>query len=335
MRKLLALLALSLAANMAVAQDAPLLYRQTAKWVIGGEGGWDDLAIDKAGNRLFVAHGSLFEAIDLATGKKVGEIPASGAHGVAIDADHHLGFGTNGRTGSVTAFDLATLKPVEEIKTGEGPDAIVYDPHSGAILVMNSRSQTIAVIDPATRKVTATIPAGGKLEAAVADASHLYVNIEDRGEIAVVDTHSWKIVRRWPLAGCEEPSGLAIDEQSGRLFSVCGNAKMIVVDTATGRQISSLPTGKGTDGAACDPAQHLAFASNGEGTLTIVRAGSDGQYLVAGNVATARGARTMVLDPSTHNIYLATADFGPSTEGQRRPPIKPGSFAILVYSPVK
>ncbi len=176
---------------------------------------------------------------------------------------------------------------------------------------------------------------GGKLEFAVADAGHIYVNVEDTGEIASVDTKTWKADKRWKLTGCEEPSGLALDAKNGHLFAVCGNKQMVVVDTKTGSVIATLPTGDGTDAAGFDPTLKYAFASNGEGTLTVVRETKDGKYEVAGNVQTARGARTMALDPKSHKIYLATAEFGPPAEGQRRPSVKPGTFMILVYSPAK
>jgi DNA-binding beta-propeller fold protein YncE len=171
------------------------------------------------------------------------------------------------------------------------------------------------------------------LEFAAADAGHIYVNVEDLGEIAVVDTKTWKAAQRWKLEGCEEPSGLALDHKTGYLFSVCGNKQMVVIDTKTGKQIASVPTGGGTDAAGFDPGLKLAFASNGEGTLTVVRQTKDGKYEVAENISTQRGARTMTLDPKTHKIYLATAELGPPAEGQRRPSVKPDTFTVLVYSP--
>lgn len=324
-----------MAALPLLAQTSKPLYEQTAKLIIGGDGGWDYLTFDPDGNRLFIGHSNVITVVDLASGKKVGEVPASGAHGVALVPEKHLGFSTNGRAGTVTVFDSQTLKPKSEIKVGENPDAIIYDTHSKHVIVMNGRSKDLMAIDPATLKVVATIPLGGKLEFAAADAGHIYVNVEDSGEIASVDTKTWKAAARWKLNGCEEPSGLAIDEELGRLFAVCGNSKMVVVDTKKGNNIASLPTGDGTDAAGFDPELKLAFASNGEGTLTIVRQTKDGKYEVAGTVGTARGARTMTLDPKTHNIYLATAEFGAPVEGQRRPPIKSGTFMILVYSPSK
>ena len=321
--------------HLLIAQSTKPLYEQTAKWTLGGEGGWDYLTLDPAGNRLFIAHSTTILVIDLGTGKQVGEIPANGAHGIALVPEKHLGFSTNGRAGTVTVFDSETLKPQSEIKAGENPDAIMYDSHSGKVIVMNGRSKDLMAIDPATLKVVATIPLGGKLEFAAADAGHVYVNVEDTGEIASIDSKTWKLSQRWKLNGCEEPSGLALDDKLGHLFAVCGNKQMVIVDTRTGKQIASVPTGGGTDAAAFDPDKKLAFASNGEGTLTVVRRAKGGKYEVAGNVATARGARTMALDPKSHKIYLATAEFGPPAEGQKRPSVKPGTFVVLVYSPAK
>jgi YVTN family beta-propeller protein len=335
MKKLFIVFMLSLVALSLAAQTSKPLYEQTAKWVIGGDGGWDYLTLDPTGNRLFAAHGNTIAVIDLATGKQVGEVPATGAHGVALVPEKHLGFGSNGRAGTVTVFDLQTLKPQSDIKVGENPDAIIYDPHSKHVIVMNGRSKDLMAIDPSSLKVVATVPLGGKLEFAATDAGHVYVNVEDTGEIASVDTKTWKADQRWKLDGCEEPSGLAIDPKMDRLFSVCGNKQMVVVDTKTGKLLATLPTGGGTDAAAFDPTFKFAFASNGVGTLTVVRETKDGKYEVAENVETARGARTMALDPKSHKIYLATAEFGPPAEGQRRPSIKPGTFSILVYSPVK
>jgi YVTN family beta-propeller protein len=333
MRKVLLVVVLSLAAVSLAAQTSKQLYRQTAKWTIGGEGGWDYLTFDPDGNRLFIAHSNSIAVIDLASGKQVGEIPATGAHGVALVPEKHLGFSSNGRAGTVTVFDSQSLKPQTDIKVGENPDAIIYDPHSKHVIVMNGRSKDLMAIDPASQKVVATVPLGGRLEFAAADAGHVYVNVEDTGEIVSVDTKTWKAAQRWKLNGCEEPSGLALDHKLGRLFAVCGNKQMVVLDTKSGEQIASLPTGDGTDASGFDPELKLAFASNGEGTLTVVRQTKDGKYEVAGNVETARGARTMALDPKSHKIYLATAEFGPPVEGQKRPSIKPGTFVVLEYSP--
>ena len=333
MKKLLMFVVLALAIS-ALAQGSKPLYEQTAKWIIGGEGGWDYLTLSPDGDRLYLAHGTRIEVIDTANGKKVGEIPAEGAHGIALVPDKNRGFSTNGRAGTVTVFNLATLKTESEIKAGENPDAVIYDPHSKHVIVMNGRSKDLMAIDPSTLKVVATVPLGGKLEFAAADADHIYVNVEDLGEVAVVNSKTWKQDQRWKLNGCEEPSGLALDQEHGVLFSVCGNKKMMILNGKDGKQLATLPTGGGTDAAAYDPEMKRAFASNGEGTLTVVQEASATSFDFAGNVSTARGARTMALDPKTHKIYLTTADLGEPAEGQRRPSIKPGTFAVLVYSPV-
>ena len=319
----------------ALAQSSTPLYKQIAKWTVGGEGGWDYLTLSPNGDRLFVAHMNKIEVLDTSNGKMVGEIPANGAHGIALVADRNLGFSTNGRAGTVTVFDLDTLKPRTEIKAGENPDAIIYDPHSKDVIVMNGRSKDLMAIDPATLKVVATVPLGGKLEFAAADAGHVYVNVEDLGEIAAVNTKTWKQDQRWKLNGCEEPSGLALDAKRNVLFSVCGNKVMVVVATKDGKQLAKLPTGGGTDAAKFDPGLKRAFASNGDGTLTVVQESNNGKYEVLGDVETARGARTMALDPKTHKIYLATAELDPPAEGQKRPSVKPGTFSVLVYTTVR
>jgi YVTN family beta-propeller protein len=319
----------------ASAQNAQPAYKQVAKYTLGGEGGWDYVTFDPDGHRLFIAHSNVITVVDATNGNKLGEVPAQGAHGVALVPDKGKGFSSNGRAGTVTVFGLKDLKPIQDIKVGENPDAIIYDPNSKKIVVMHGRSKDVMVIDPETMQVTAMIPLGGKLEFAAADAGHVYVNVEDTGEIASIDTKSWKAQSRWKLEGCEEPSGLALDAKLNRLFSVCGNKKMVVVDASSGKIVATLDTGAGTDAAAFDPSLKYAFASNGEGTLTVVKQESADKYSVAGNVETQRGARTMTLDPKTHRIYLVTAELGPPAEGQRRPSIKPGTFQLLVYEPAK
>jgi YVTN family beta-propeller protein len=313
--------------------QAPL-YRQVDKFNLGGEGGWDYITYEPDGNRLFIGHNSAIYVVDAATGKKLGEVIASGAHGAALVPEKGLGFSSNGRAGTVTAFDLKTLAPKGDIKVGQNPDAIIYDKYSKKVLVMNGRSGELMAIDPVSLKVTETVPLGGKLEFAATDNGHIYVNIENTGEVAVVDSRNWKATQRWKLNGCEEPSGLAIDERAGRLFSVCANRIMKIVETSTGRTVATLPTGSGTDGVAFDPVTRLAFASNGEGTMTIVHETTDGRYEVVGNIETQRGARTVTLDSRRHRVYLPTAEFSPPLQGQERSSIKPGSFAVLVYAPV-
>lgn len=324
MKRAIAVFALSLSSLAAAAS-----YHQVAKYTLGGEGGWDYLTFDPDGKRVFIAHNKEILVVDANSGKKLGSVPADGAHGVALAAGK--GFSTNGRAGTVTVFDAQTLKPIQDIKVGENPDAIIYDPDSKDVIVMNGRSKDVMVIDPATLKVTQTIPVGGKLEFAAAEPGHVYVNVEDTAEIADIDSKSWKLAHKWKLSGCEEPSGLAIDAKKGRLFTVCGNKVMLVVNAKDGSVLATVPTGGGTDGAGFDAGNGSAFASNGEGTLTVVREGKDGKYAVAENVTTERGARTMTVDPKTHRVFTATAELGPPAEGQRRPTIKPDTFSLFVY----
>lgn len=334
MKKVFALLALVAFAALGFSQSSPAPYKQVAKYNLGGEGGWDYLRYDPDGNRLFIAHGTSILVVDAASGNKLGEMPAQGAHGIALVPEKNLGFFTNGRAGTVTVFDTKTLKPTGEIKAGEGPDAIIYDEHSKRVIVMNGHGKDVMVIDPDSLKVEKDIPLGGKLEFAAADKGHVYVNVEDMGEIAVIDSKTWMATARWKLDGCEDPGGLAIDEKHGALFSACGNAKMFVVSTASGKTIATVPTGEGTDAARYDAGLNYALASNGAGTLSVIGE-KHKKYELVGNVDTQRGARTMALDPVSHKVFLVTAEFGPPVEGQRRPPIKPGTFTLLVYAPAK
>ena len=310
------------------------IYKQLGSYPLPGEGFWDYLTYDSEANRLFIAHGSSILVTDT-EGRQLGTIPAEGAHGVALVQDKNLGFSTNGRAGTVTVFDLKSLKPLQEIKAGVNPDAIIFDPHSKHVVVMNGGSKDLMAIDTNLKKVIATIPLGGKLEFAAAGPGRIYVNVEDTGEIAVVDSKNWKAVDRWKLPDCEEPTGLAIDEKTETLFTVCSNAKMLVLNSKTGAVRATVNTGSGTDAAAFDPGTGYAFASNGgDGTLTIVRK-SNSAFDVAQNVATMKSARTLALDSSSHRVFLVGADFNPPAEGQKRGTMKPGSFKLLVFGPAK
>jgi DNA-binding beta-propeller fold protein YncE len=331
MKRTLALITPVLLVSALLAQTPH--YRQTATFTVGGQGGWDYVTYDPVQNRLFIAHNDAVLVVDASSGKELGRIPANGAHGVALVQDENRGYSSNGRAGNVTAFDLKTLKTIGDIKAGENPDAIIYDPHSRRVVVMNGRSHDLMAIDPKTSKVVADVTLGGKLEFAAADAHRLYVNVEDKNELAAVNSTSWKEEQRWKLADCEDPGGLALDLQSHRLFAACGNRRMLVVNSDDGKVVATLPTGEGTDAAAFDPELKLAFASNGEGTLTVIKESGVNKYQVVENVKTQRGARTMALDPKSHRVFLVTADLGEPAPGQRRPTINPGTFRVLVYSP--
>ncbi len=315
-------------------------YRVVQKVAVGGDGGWDYLTVDSAARRLYVTRGTRVLVFDADSMTPVGEIPnTAGVHGVALAPELGRGFASDGRAGSVTIFDLKTLRTLDEVKvTGENPDAILYDPPSKHVFAFNGRSASATVLEGATGKVTGTVALGGKPEFATTDlAGRVFVNIEDRSEVVVLDAGKREVLHRWPLAPCEEPSGMAIDRSKKRLFIGCGNEKMAVVDTASGKVLATVPIGKGVDANGFDPATGYAFSSNGEGTLTVVHEDPAGTFAVLETVPTERGARTMALDEKTHRVFLATADFGPppsptADQPHPRPSMFPGSFRILVVA---
>lgn len=325
-------------AAMAAAQAAPGGYHVARSIALGGEGGWDYLTVDPAAHRLYVSHATRVQVIETDTSAVVGEIPGTeGVHGIALAPELGRGFTSNGRAGTVTVFDLKTLAVLDTVKvTGENPDAIAYEPTTRRVFTFNGRGSNATAIDAATAKVVGTLPLGGKPEFAVADGKgRMYVNIEDKGALVAFDAAALTVTATWPLAPCEEPSGLAIDREHRRLFAGCGNKLMAVVDGDSGRVLATLPIGAGVDANAFDPGTGFAFASNGEGTLTVVHEDAPEKFTLVGNVTTKRGARTMALDTTTHRIYLATAQFGPppSPTAERprpRPSIVAGTFEILV-----
>ena len=278
--------------------------------------------------------------LDADTYAVLGDIPdTNGVHGIALAPEFGRGFTSNGRANTVTIFDLKTLKTLGMAKTGEGPDAIVYDPASHRVFTFNGHGGNSTAIDAETGKVAGTIDLGGRPEFAVADgAGHVYANLEDKSEVAAIDSQALSVKAHWPLAPCEEPSGLAIDREHRRLFSGCHNKMMAVIDAHSGKVLATPPIGEGVDANAFDPGTGLAFSSNGAGTLTVVHEDSPDKFTVVGNVETQRGARTMALDLKTHNVFLVTAEFGPpppaTAEHPRpRPTVKPGTFTLLVFGP--
>ena len=299
---------------------------------LGGDEGWDYVAIDSDARRVYVSHGSRVVVLDADSGALIGEIPdTQGVHGIAVASDLGRGFTSNGRANTVTIFDLKTLKPLGTIKVGMNPDAIVYDAGTKRVFTMNGRSNDASAIDAASGTVVGTIALGGKPEFAVADGKgSIFVNIEDKSELAEFDPQKLSVLHRWPLAPCQEPSGLAIDRKSRRLFAGCDNKMMAIVDADTGRVIATPAIGEGVDANGFDPVTNFAFASNGEGTLTVVHEDSPDKFTVVDNVPTKRSARTMGLDLKTHDIYLPAADFDAPAPGERRGKMKPGSFVLLL-----
>jgi len=314
-------------------------YQLKKKIKIGGEGGWDYLTFDSATRRLFISRGAKVIVVDVDADKVVGEIPDTpGVHGIALAPELNKGFTSNGRGNNVTVFDLKTLATLDHVPTGENPDAIVYDPAMKRVFTMNGRSKDATAIDAQTGHVDGTIALGGRPEFAAADGkAHVYINIEDKSEIVELDSKKLTVVSRWPLAPCEEPSGLAMDTHNRRLFAGCHNKMMAVVDADSGKVIATPPIGQGVDANAFDSGTRFAFASNGDGTLTVVREESPAKFTVVEDVATQRGARTMALDPKSHEVYLVTAEFGPRPEPttenpQPRPPMIPDTFTVLVLA---
>lgn len=329
--------AVSFRASAAAPQAAG--YHPAKKITLGGEGGWDYLAFDPHGRRVFISRGTHTMVVD-AEGKKLGDIPnTQGVHGIALAQEFNHGFTSNGRANTVTMFALNSLKTIREISVnGQNPDAILYDAASHRVFTFNGRSHDATAIDAKTGEVAGNIPLAGKPEFAQADgAGHIFVNIEDKSELSEIDSNALKVINTWPLAPCQEPSGLAFDIAHKRLFAGCDNRMMAVVDSENGKVITTIPIGDGVDANAFDPETGLIFASCGEGTLTVAHEDSPDKYTVLENMPTQKGARTMTLDPKTHAIYLVTAGFGPApapTPGDEhpRPAQLPDSFTLLIFS---
>lgn len=323
-----------------LAAASPSGYHFVKEIPVAGEGGWDYLAVDAAARRLYVTRSTTVAVLDADSGKRVGEIPnLAGVHGVALAPELHRGFISNGRSATITVFDLKTLAVLGEIKsTGENPDAILFEPVSARVFAFNGRSGSATAIEAATGKVVGTVALGGKPEFAVADlAGKVFVNIEDKSEIVELDAKALKIEARWPLAPCTEPSGLAIDRAHHRLLAGCSNKLAAVVDSDHGKVVTTVPIGDGVDANAFDAGTGLGFASNGDGTLTVIREESPDSWKVLETIATRRGARTMALDEKTHAIFLSTASFGPppapsQEQPHPRPSAVPGSFVVLMFA---
>jgi DNA-binding beta-propeller fold protein YncE len=305
---------------------------------IGGDGGWDYLKMDPDSRHLFISRSTHVIVIDADSGKPVGDIPDTpGVHGIALASDLGRGFTSNGREGTVTIFDLKTLKPISKVQAvGENPDAILFDPATKRVFTFNGRSHDTTAIDAASGNIVGKIALGGKPEFGVSTGDgELFVNIEDKSELLALDPKDLKVKSRWPLAPCESPSGLAIDMKTRRLFVGCDNKMMAVINADNGKVIATLPIGDGVDADRFDPATKLAFASCGEGVLTVVKEDSPEKFSVVENVKTERGARTMALDSKTHQVYLVTAKFGPppaatAEQPHPRPSILPDTFEVLV-----
>jgi DNA-binding beta-propeller fold protein YncE len=313
-------------------------YRKLTEISIGGEGGWDYLSVDAAARRLYVSHATRVVVVDIEKNSIVGEIaPTPGVHGIALAPDLERGFVSNGREGTVSIVDLKTLETIGTVKTGENPDAILYDGVHHEVYAFNGRGKSATVFDGKTAEVRPTIPLPGKPEFAVFDekAGRIYVNIEDTSQLVAIDPSAHAVVATWPIAPGEEASGLALDPANHRLFIGCSNKLMLMVDGASGRVLASVPIGAGVDANAFDPGTGLAFASSSDGTLTVARANARGKLSVVQTLETPPRSRTMTLDPTTHRLYVAAAEFttpatGPDGKPQR-PQVVAGSLKVVVY----
>jgi DNA-binding beta-propeller fold protein YncE len=322
----------------AAAAPGPSGYHLLKTIKLGGEGFWDYLAFDSPTRRLFISRGSKVVVLDVDSEKVVGEIPnTTGVHGIALAPDLGDGFTSNGGAGTVTAFDLKTLQVIGQVKAGTNPDAIVYDPATKRVFTMNGRSGDSTAIDAEKATVVGTIALGGQPEFAVADgAGHVYANLEDKSEVLQIDSRNLVVTARWPLAPCASPSGLAIDAVHRRLFAGCHNKMMAVVDADSGKVIATPAIALGVDANQFDPGTGFAFSSNGSGSFTVVHEDSQDKFSLLEEVPTRAGARTMTLDPKTHEVYLVTADFAPPPAPTPENPHPRGgmvsdSFVVLVF----
>ena len=296
--------------------------------------------MDSPNGHLYVSHGTEVDVVDLKSEKPIAKITGmKRIHGIAVADELNRGYISDGGDDVVVIFDLKSQSVLQKVPAGKNPDGILYDPYSKRVFAFNGRSNDTTAIDAATGKVAGTVALDGKPEFPVSDGKgDVYVNIEDKSEIAQLDPQALKVKNTWPLSPCEEPSGLAIDATARRMFSVCSNKRMAVVNADTGQVITTVAIGEGPDAAGYDAASKLVFSSNGEGTLTIVKEDTVDKYTVLANIPTEKSARTMALDPKTHKIYLSAAQMGPTPGAtadnpRPRPKMVAGTFHVLVVSP--
>ena len=334
MKRILAIV-LTAATFAAVPAFAQKQFKVTNRVKLGGEGGWDYLVYDPDGKRLFLTRGSHVMVVDAATLKVTGDIPdLSAIHGVALAPEFNRGFISNGGDDTVTIFDLKSLKKLDSVKVGERPDAILYDPFSKHVFTFNARSKDSTAIDAASGKVVGTVALGGKPEFPASDGQgKLYLNIEDKSQIAEVDVAKLTVLNTWPIAPCEEPSALAFDAEHDRLFAGCHNKMMVVVDSDSGKVVATVPIGEGVDAGRFNPKTQEIFMSCGEGVLTIVHEDTPDKYSVRQNLSTVKGARTMALDQDNDIVYLVTAQREATAAPGQRPAIVPGTFELIVAKP--
>jgi YVTN family beta-propeller protein len=322
---------LLVAGNCASAQE----YHVLSTFHIPSNGGWDYIAVSPTTDNIYVSHATQVNILNKNTGDSVGVIPnTTGVHGIAFAPEFLKGFVSNGKLNTVTIFEMNINAVEGQVNVGENPDAIMYDQYSKKVWVCNGHDKSLSVIDPANNNIVKTIELDGKPETAVADAGHIYINIEDKNEIQVVNSATYTVEHTWKIGGGKSPSGLAIDVATKRLFAGCDNKLLIVVNAENGKVVKELPIGEGCDGVAFDAGKKLVFSSNGEGTLSMIKEISANKFEVMKPVPTKKGARTIAIDQKTHKVYLPTADFVPApAAGQEAPKRRgtvPGTFQVLV-----
>jgi YVTN family beta-propeller protein len=337
MRTLTALLLAALAVTSAGAAE-PTGYHLLKTIPVPGDGGWDYVTVDDAARRVYVSHATQVDVLDADSGAIKGKIPDTpGVHGIAVAPDPGRAFTSNGRDDTVTVFDLKTLETLDKVKTGRGPDAILYDPDTHQVFAFCGRGGSATVIDAAKGKVAGTIDLGGQPESGVSDGAGLvFVNLEDKAELLKIDARNLKVLERWPLAPGKTPTGLALDRRHHRLFVGCRSKHLVVVNADTGKVVTTLPIGDGVDACAFDPETALAFSSCRDGTVTVVHQDGPDDYRVVETVKTRTGSKTMALDPKTHRLFLPAAEFTPAPAATKenprpRPAVVPGSFVVLVF----
>lgn len=307
-------------------------YRITHTYLLGGDGSWDYVVPDPLNHRLFLARQNRVMVVDEDSGKLLGEVmEIHGAHGTAVAQAAGHGFATSGNDQSVVMFDLKTFKTLGRIPAAEDADAILYDRPSNRVFTLNGDAHSSTVIDPEAGKAITNIALGGKPEYGVsAGDGKVYANLTDSSEVVEIDAKTATVVRRWSTGTCKQPVSMAIDTAHHRLFSGCRSGVMAISDVQAGKVVATVPIGTGVDGAGYDAASGDAFASNANGTLTVIHQDSPDQYHVVGNVQTPQGSRNMGLDPTNHRVFVVSAKFGEAAAGARRRPVLPGTFSLLV-----
>lgn len=329
--------ALSCFAATSLAAEAPG-YKATKQYPVPGNGGFDYVVFDGSAGRLYLSHGTEVDVVDANSGKVLGKIADTpGVHGIAVVPELHRGFTTNGRDATISVFDTGTLKTSKKIPVGKDPDFTFYDPKTKRVFVCHGDGAVITAIDPATATVVGKVDLGGGAEAAVVDGKgNGYVNLEESAEVVNFDPDKLTVKAKWPITGCKTPTGLAIDESTSRLFIGCRSKVLAVMNAKTGKVITTLPIGDRVDAVAYDPAKHLIFASNGGGTVSVIKQNGADSYQSEGDIQTQPSAKTMALDRKSGRLFLSAAEMqeAPAQNGQRaRMTPKPNSFHVIVVEP--